>query len=71
MGVITPKPITERNPGPFPANRRCAHRDCITLLSRYTPGPLCAQHAPAQQATRAESQGSLRDLMAELPDLAA
>lgn len=45
MGIIdtgTPKP----NPGPYEPGRRCAQRDCITVLSRYRPGPFCEVHTP-------------------------
>ena len=36
------------DPGPYPAGRRCMHEQdgvrCITILSRYRPGPWCCQH---------------------------
>lgn len=51
MAVITPAPIRERIPGPYPADRRCAHRDgkvrCITRLHRFHDGRYCHAHEAA------------------------
>lgn len=44
MSVIALKPILERIPGPFPANRPCPFPGCPTILSRYNEGPTCAAH---------------------------
>ncbi len=34
----------ERRPGPFPAGRRCAHPECITVLHTRHEGDYCYQH---------------------------
>ena len=43
MGVVRIA-VAERDPGPYPAGRRCAFPDCITVLSRVNPGPCCHLH---------------------------
>lgn len=58
MAVITPAPIKERIPGPYPADRRCAHRTrvgetevrCITRLHRFHEGAYCHAHEAQHEA---------------------
>jgi len=33
---------TQRMPGPYPANRKCEAKGCLTVLSRYNPTNRCA-----------------------------
>lgn len=59
MGIIAPKPITERKPGPLPANRRCRHRDangsrCPTILNRYHDSDRCYLHAESKVVSLTE-----------------
>jgi len=35
-----------RDPGPYEPGRRCAVKECITVLSRNNPGPCCDNHTP-------------------------
>lgn len=61
---------TKRQPGPFPANRRCTHTDesgvrCITKLCTFDEGPMCFVHSAAESTTAHEQRVSFRDLMSE------
>lgn len=38
------QPVSD--PGPYDRGRRCAMKDCITVLSRNNPGPCCSIHTP-------------------------
>jgi len=44
MGILRVQ-IPERDPGPYPAGRRCKGPHCITVLRRTNPGPFCEQCA--------------------------
>ena len=53
-------------PGPFPADRRCAEADCITLLSRWNPGPECFRHSATEPISERDYRGDLADVLDEL-----
>jgi hypothetical protein len=71
MGIVNPQPITEREPGPYPANRRCSHPDCITLLNRWHEGDRCYQHAPPVELTDRQVRQDFGDLLGEIMEEAA
>lgn len=39
MSITRLRPVTERDPGPYPADRHCP---CGARLSRYNPSTSCA-----------------------------
>lgn len=66
MSIITPTPIKERIPGPYPAARRCTEPDCITVLSRYSPGPKCCAHSEPATVSDREQREAWGELLAEI-----
>lgn len=58
MIVDTTPAEKDRKPPPFTTDRRCAHPDCITVISGWHPGFYCYAHEdyepdPPQQAEAA------------------
>jgi hypothetical protein len=67
MSVIQTKPLTTRDPGPYPAERRC--QECGCFLSRYNPLELCNPCFPSAEmvsdrAVFQERREVLEELMA-------
>lgn len=46
MGLVATKPPRERDPGPYPAGRKC--EQCGAGLSRNNPSPQCAPCSPTR-----------------------
>jgi hypothetical protein len=44
--------LRTRDPGPYAADRRCAHPDCITILHRYHFGLFCYLHEDEDRRAR-------------------
>lgn len=66
MGRVIEITSRTRNPGPHPAGRRCCGPDCITILARSNPGPLCSACAPAAYM-KADYRDRLDVLMRQPP----